>query len=795
MLHTLKITIRNTRANGLVYGVSVLAIGLGALCVSLLSIYLFNELTTDRFHKRLDDLYMFAVKSSTNSAWTGFERKVISHGQPVPNLPGLEQVTSLQMYPKGNLTIQLDSITILPATLVTDSAFFSMFDFRIKAGNLKQIQTETSSVLLTERFAKQLFGTTDVLGKQVKLSANMLLTSTVRGILQNPPPNSSIQFDVLVVYNGSDFVFSRSIVDFFLLNKSFDKTSYLKDIDTKIQDNEQFKGGKTGFIPFKGLYFSGSTPDNCKNVITRFGDKKDLYIILMILLVLLLITWLNVKNLQEISTQTTLKQTGITQMLGAGKQQVFVQRMVDAGMMILVSWGLSILLFFLLKPLLSNLSGLDGTALTDPFLWVSLLIVVLLIVFTGAITWPNVLRMPVITALKGNKMLGFNAFSRKVSLLFQFSMTILLLIITMMVFKQWRMMTNADLGWSYDQVVRTKFFAEIPFSYDLANKGRIKQDRDYQYVNHELQASSSIQCFAQGSSPFQMLFDLPWTAKGSGMEYTTEHGIETSPNFAKTLDIKVVEGRFFDKAIDKNGSLQVVINQAAKKYWHIQTIDSCRLLNPYWSSDVGFQVIGVVEDFRYERLALPVKPLVMLYIGDATQDYLIRFTPGKEQEALSLLKALQQKVNPKVPFEYSLLKDEAKSLYEKEKQLGILFGLMTLVILLIALTGLFALTYHDCQRRVKEVGIRKVNGASVLQVVWLLNRDLAGYLGLAFVLASITGKILMQRWLEQFVYQTALSWWIFVLAGLIVCFVALLTVCWQSWRSATKNPIKSLRYE
>ena len=785
MLHTLKITFRNTRANSLVYGVSVLAIGLGALCISMLSIYLFNELTTDRFHKRLDDLYMFAVKSSSNSEWTGFHRNVISYGQPVPDLPGLEQVTSLQMYPKDNLSIQLDSITTLPATLVTDSAFFSMFDFRIKAGSLKQIQTETSSVLLTERFAKQLFGTTDVLGKQVKLSANMPLTSTVRGILQNPPPNSSIQFDVLVVYNGSDFVFSRSSVNFFLLNKSFDKALYLKNMDARIQNHEQFKGGKTGFIPFKGLYFSGMTPNNCTNVITRFGDKKDLYIILMVLLVLLLVTWLNVKNLQEISIQSSRKQTSIIQMLGASKRQILVQRMVDAGMMAFVSWGLSILLFFLLKPIQSSLSGLETTALTGPFLWVSLLIVVLLIVFTGGITWP--------INFKGNKMLRFNVFSRKASLLFQFTMTILLLITTMMVFKQWRMMTNADLGWNYDQVVRTKFLSEIPFSYDIANKGRVRQEQNYQYVNNELQANASIQSFAQGSSPFQMLFDLPWTTKGSGLDYTTQHGISISTEWAKTLDIKILEGRFFDKKQDKSREKKVVINQAAKKYWNIHSIDSCRLLNPYWSSDVGFQVIGVVEDFRYERLALPVKPLIMLYMADATQDYLIRYTPGKGQEALLFLKALHQRVNPNEPFEYSLLKDEATALYEKEKQMGILFSLMTIVIMFIALTGLFALTYHDSQRRIKEIGIRKVNGASILQVAWLLNRDLVGHLGSAFVLASIAGYILIQRWLEQFVYQTAMNWWIFALAGLIVCFVALLTVSWQSWRSATRNPVEALR--
>ena len=793
-LNTLKLALRNIRTNKLVYGVSVLAIGLGALSASMLGTYLYFEMSTDRFHKNLDQIYMLAVKQSPQSKWEGLSSQFFNYGQNNSEAPIglLAQTRTVSRYKEGELTMKIDSVALTPVTLVADSSFFNVFDFKVLTGSMEEIKSGESGVLLTKHYAMKLLGTTDVIGKSLEISGQGNMKTLIKGILDDLPPNSSIQFDALVICRETMTAFSRMGVEYLVLDDSFDKQAYLKALNAKMQKHEQFIGGKSGLIPLKSLYFNGMRFDS--GAVSRQGNKQDLYVIVMVLLVLLVVTGLNVRNLQHLMARSMLKMTGVFRLLGATSREITHIHLVDSCTMALLSWVLSVLLFVLSKPLLTRITGLDLSAMTVSILGGSLLVVLLLLGLTGSLSRIELIRKPLLLALKGDRMKKLNTLNRKASLTFQFSLTIVLIFSSIVVFRQWSFMTKADLGWQYQEVVRTRFLAEINKSIQDPSSFEnriVKIKNDVQYLENELHTNPSVQSFSQGESPFQKPYEMPWAVKGSGMDFTTIPGLSVSPSTLRTLGFRLLEGRF----VDKNRAQEVLINETAKKQWHIQSIDSCRLTNPYWSRDEGFQVVGVVRDFNYERLALPVKPLIMMCMYDPASEYLIRLTKGREQEGLAFLQKLHERVNPDEPFVYSFLADEAKALYAKEKNLGLMFGVLTIVTLLIALTGLFALTYYDCQRRIKEIGIRKTNGATVFQTVWLLNRELMVYLGLAFVFASSVGYVLMQRWLEQFAKHISLSWWIFALAGLIAFVVALLTVSGLSWRAATKNPVESLRYE
>jgi len=288
---------------------------------------------------------------------------------------------------------------------------------------------------------------------------------------------------------------------------------------------------------------------------------------------------------------------------------------------------------------------------------------------------------------------------------------------------------------------------------------------------------------------------MPWKLKGSNIEYANQNVFMIDLDYLNLLGLKLTEGRFFDAKKDQSREEKVVINQAAKKFWGIIDINKCRLLNQYWSADQGYEIIGVVKDFNYQHLSSRPQPMMMVYFQDVDRDFLIKFNNGADKNGLQFLKKLYEQVNPGEPFKYSVLKDEIALLYQKEKQLAIIYILFTIIALAISSIGLFAISLYDTQKRIKEIGIRKVNGAKVIQIMAILNKDFLKWVAIAFIIACPIAWYAMHKWLENFAYKTELSWWIFALAGLLAFMVAFLTVSWQSWRAARRNPVEALRYE
>jgi putative ABC transport system permease protein len=364
------------------------------------------------------------------------------------------------------------------------------------------------------------------------------------------------------------------------------------------------------------------------------------------------------------------------------------------------------------------------------------------------------------------------------------------------VVKQLRMMLNKDLGFTHNDILSVGMIQRIPYinNPEEMNKLRETQYKNYQFVKNELISNPYIASFTQGGSPVKVGI-MPLKIKGGKDDFKSYNNLPVTASYLKLFDLQLSEGRFFDEKKDYGRNNRIVINQAAKKSFGITDISNVRILSQDPRDNEGSEIIGVVRDFNYEHLAVKPTPLIMFVINSAEMDFIIRFNKGQSQKGLQFVRQLFEKVNPGQSFSYSFLSDDIANLYQKEKRTSIIYILFAIVSLLISSIGLFTIARYETLVRTKEIGIRKVNGARISEILSMLNQDFIKWVVIAFIITTPIAWYAMHKWLENFAYKTELSWWIFALAGLLAFVVALLTVSWQSWRAASRNPVEALRYE
>jgi len=789
----LKQAFRSFKSSRLLFFGSIITVFLGVLSISLLFSYVNNELSMNKFHRHEKDIYMVVIRTSPESQWEGIESSGFFNFN-YKDYPELENLVTLKKYKEGETKFTFKNLSFSPEGIVADSSFFKVFDFRLKVGNEKTVLSDPDAVLISEQFAHKMFGNENPIGKTVKFSANVERNYTVKGILETLPSNSSITFDFILPRHSADF--SRSGVDFLLTRKGFNKDAFIKEIETIGQKHPQFTTSKLSLIALNEVYFS-ENKSGFNYIFSRFGDHKSLYVIYFIMGILLVISVLNFTNLQIIHVNTSIKKIGINKISGASGTHLFYQKISELLLIIGISSVLITISYIAILPHFNKITGVELSPHFFSVFFINLAILVLLIVL--ALIYPTFLlsRIPITVSLKNQLSSGNKLIARQAIVTLQFTLAIILLIASIVVVKQLNLMLDKDLGFSSRNIIKTKLLREMPRgNYSMEEKMKLfgERQKNYQYLKNQLNTQSQIETFSQGDSPLEP-YPMPWRLKDSNKDYTTQNILVVSPLHQKLFKLKLTEGRFFDAEKDKSRENKVVINEAAKKFWAIKDISTQRLQNRYWESEKGYEIIGVVKDFNYEHLSVKPQPLAMVYFEDPEANFLIKFREGSIHNGLQFVQSLFKNFNPNESFQYSFITDEISALYQKEKRLSHIYILFTLIALLISANGLFTVALYDTHKRTKEIGIRKVNGATIIQILVLLNKDFVKWVAIAFVIATPIVYYAMNKWLENFAYKTELSWWIFALAGLVALVIALLTVSWQSWRAATGNPVESLRNE
>lgn len=786
--HYIKFAFRNFKANKIIFGGSLLTLCLGALCISLLYSYVPDQLNMDGFHKRQKDIYAITIKRTPQSLPQVFDPTVFLDFN-YNDFPELESMVGLEKYKKGDLKLTYENSTFSAEGIVTDSTFFKFFDFKLIVGDSATVLKDPDALLLTEKLAKKIFGSEDPIGKTINIKNNRDKNFTVKGILENSPQHSSIVFDFVFPeqYNDPN-LFNRMGGDFILANKNFDPEVFQEKIKFLARENFQFKESTLSITPFNFKEINKIGLESI-GIFSKSVNEDNLYIQIIIMLVILIISALNFSNLQVINTNARIKNSALKMVNGATKKHIILQMLVEMILLVVLATFITTATFKLVLPTFTSFTNISISLPLLKIIQTNGLILFSLAVLGLIYPLLVALRIPLVKSLK-NQLFSQNQLKgRKMVVVFQYALTFLLLISSMVVARQLQLMLNRDLGFKQKNIVSAQLFGEPSNINSKEEYDAFMQT--YKVAKNELAAHSSIKNFAQGDKPIETS-TMDWKSKDGDFEMETHNIITISPNYEKVLGLEMVEGRFFDAELDQSRGKRVVINEAAKKYWGIKDTNGAKVESGSWGE---YEVIGVVKDFNYQHLSTTVQPLIMLYMVDAEDPFLIEFQEGATESGMAYLAQFFKNQNPKETFNYSFLEDDVAALYQKEKQLSINYILFTVIALIISVIGLFTIAIYDTRRRVKEIAVRKMNGAKVWEVLSLLNKGFVKWVGVAFMIACPIAYLAMQKWLESFAYKTNISWWIFALAGLFTLVIALLTVSWQSYKAATANPVKSLRTE
>ncbi|WP_100614526.1 ABC transporter permease [Confluentibacter citreus] len=794
--HYFKFAIRNFRSNKTIFAGSLATLCLGALCISLLFSHVYNELTMDEFHENVEDIHMVLMKTSPQTEWQSpYRFNALDY-------PEIEHSTGIIPFTEDELKFKYDDKTYTPLSIVVDSSFFKVFDFNLKIGNKNTILKDFQSVILTEAFSKKVFGDENPIGKEVVVKGRMGEDiHIVKGIVE-VPSNSSMKFDFILPSNYDVVKYSRSLTHYFLAKKDFNKNAFNKKIDT-INNGvpnvyPQLTESKTMAMPFKDIYFDSDLEKLKDRLLLKYGNKKHIDTLIIVMLVILLISVLNFTNLQIVNVNSIVKNIAISKVNGAFKRQIIYQRIIENIILILLSALLITLLYNLILP---YFNAFTKVPLSPPTWQIFVMNASILFLITSiGLIYPMfaISRILITESLKGisdnHKLKG-----KKSIIVLQYALTFVLVISSIVVTNQLNLMLSKDLGFNSEHVMQVKLYYAPPFNRDMMNWSREEIDtyrkkaqEKPEYINTQLASFSGIKNIGQGNSPLN-IFNIDWKTKAESAQYESLNTLTISTTCQEVFGFELLEGRFFDKDIDQERGHKMIINEAAKKYWGIKNIEHVKIDNRFWGEN--YEIVGVVKDFNYEHLSSTPKPLIILYWEDADADYFIQFYNNQNQESITQIQQLFNEINPNQTFTYSFLSDEIAALYDKEKRLSTIYIIFTIIALLISAIGLFTIALYDTQRRIKEIGVRKVNGATIKDILVMLNKDFIKWVFVAFVIACPIAYYAMSKWLENFAYKTNLSWWVFALAGVFTLIIALLTVSWQSYQAATQNPVDSLRDE
>jgi putative ABC transport system permease protein len=811
-------TISRNKANSII-NVAGLAIGIAS--VLLIVFYVQDELKYDRFFKEGDQIYQVNMTGSDNGNefMTGNTAPAVGPAL-VASFPEVE--TFARIFRPGDVMVRYEqgkevlNYFTEKRILAVDSNFLQVFSYNVVKGDPATCLDKSNSIVLSEQTAKKYFGEENPIGK-ILLFDNEKTPFTVTAVLQNIRAQSSFEFDMLAPISSYPVVKKRNWNWSWLQVSTYVKLkdnlpankAAIQSLEAKFpvmvktyafkrgQSYEDFvkKGGKLEYHlqPFTSVHLYAAGMGTASRL-TTLGDIKYIRIFSIIALFIIILACVNFMNLSTAQAVKRAKEVGIRKVLGSLKKQLVKQFLIEALLYSAIATAVALILVLVLITPFNEVTGKDFS-FNLVFKNYTLLFVTGIFLLTGLLagSYPALYLTsfkPVIV-LKGMKFFpskGGNNFIRNGLVVFQFTISIILIIATLVVFGQLDFARNQNLGLNNEGVVV------------IANTDRLGNSEEA--FRHELtKLNGVVNATVCSSIPTKVNFGDSYVAGSSNGDepVDTEIGLSSfmvDENFIPTLQLQVLKGRNFSKNFRDSSSVILNETAAAEIGWKTPV---GKLLD-YPGNSQKFTVVGVVKDFSIESVRNKVAPFALFHTSSNTYNlglsYVsVRLKQGSLDDKLKELENKWQSFAPNTPFDFSFLDSEFESQYRSEARMGTVVGIFTGVSLFIACLGLFGLATYTAQRRTKEIGVRKVLGASVQGVVALLSRDFILLVLLAAFIAFPIAWWSMNKWLEDFAYRINISWNLFITAGLSALVIALVTVGFQAIKAAIANPVKSLRNE
>jgi putative ABC transport system permease protein len=780
---------RNLFSNKFYSAINIVGLTIGLTVGLLVLLWVNDELSFDRFNTKAGQVYKVNAQIGTGSSkqvWDGVPAPVATFA--LKEVPGVQNAVRIvgnydySVFKYRDKLLKED----FGKLAFTDPSLFKVFDFKLIEGNINNPFPNDHSIIITESTAKRFFGDSNPIGKVLR--ADNKDNYVVNGLMADFPGNSSINFDMLFSinvqknkYTGKDFWKSMDsdwgnyYAQTFLQLQPGTSTDAVGDkltlIHVKNQEGVKLSDGHFLLQPLTDIHLYA--PDGSSSAM------QTVRIFAIVAILILLIAAINYINLSTARAMLRSKEVSVRKIIGAARMQLFMQFVMETVLFFSISLLLAFALITILMPLYNDISGKQMQFdLFSASVWQVVGITVLITLVASSI-YPALLlsSFKPINALKGKLSVGVgNVAFRKVLVVCQFVFSIGLIIGTLIINRQLSYIQQKELG--YDR------------SYVFAVGMRNMQNH-YEAAKGELLNKAGILGVTSASSNIvsqdNTTGDTDWDGKEKDRSFLI-HPMAIDQDFIKIFKVKMAAGVNFTGV--RTDSAHFILNETAVRDAGIKNPIGKR----FKLHDVNGVIIGVVKDFHFASLKQKIEPFIFQY-RPSTWQIFVKTTGKDAPKAIKAVETVWKRYNPNFPFDYTFLDQTFDQLYKSDQRTGTLFDVFAAIAILISCLGLFGLATYTAQVKVKEIGIRKVLGASVTNITAMLSKDFVALVILAIVIATPVAWYAMNQWLQNFIYRAPVEWWVFVLAGMSAILIALITISFQSVRAALANPVKSLRSE
>jgi ABC-type antimicrobial peptide transport system permease subunit len=779
--------------------ISGLSIGMAASV--LIFMWVNNELNFDNYHKDSKNIYRLKnyVAIDKRSTWVWENSPYLLGDKLLKELPEVLTVARIRPMSKEDTYFNIKGEFIKEESCAyIDSSWFSVFQYDFLKGSPADFNSHPFSMVLTESKAKKYFGNEDPVGKTIRIDT---IDYEVRGIVRDIPPYSSFQYGVMIALaarmsdpknrkNDESWGNFNYITFVKLLPTA--KTSELPARITKIlSENKKSDNIKTGLIALPDIHFE----NDLQNSDMEHSNRKVVMIFALLGILLLLIACINYVNLVTARASLRVKEVSIKKITGAGRVQLFLQFVTESALVSLISLLITLAIVKMALPSFNQFTGKNfSLSFSDSWLWMILGGTLLASIILTSI-YPAVL----LSSFKPISIFrGFNALKikdtslRKGLVIVQFTIAIILMVGTIVVYRQLKFINRQNSAYDKSQVLSFSVPYKILLKYKDDGRGQLMNS-----VKQELLQQSTVidvTVMSQGS-----VIDMQGSSSGGSTDWDGRDkdfmpGIAffyADTSFKKMLNLEMKEGRWYQPG-NKSDEHNSILNETAVREFNIhQPVIGQRFVS---QGDTGV-IIGVVKNFYYKSMHEKIGPVVIRNIDEYNRTFLVKSLPGKVTEAQKAVNRVWSKFFPSEPFTYKFLDEEFEKLYQADRKTANLIWLFSVIAIFLSCLGLFGLAAFTAERRTKEIGVRKVLGASVTHIINLISKEFVLLVLISMIIAAPVAWWAMNKWLEDFSYRISISPVFFLTAGLITLVIAIATVSVHAIKAAMTNPVKSLRTE
>ena len=785
ILNYFKIAFRNLLKNKGYSAINIFGLAIGIACAGIIFLWVENELTFNHYFTNRDNLYKVKDSQTYSGTTYTFDATPGPLAQGIKTeIPGIKNTARTTW--GNNALFSLHDKAIYQHGLYVDSAFLKMFQLQFIKGNVANAFDQLHSLVVSEKMANNIFGTTDIIGKTLKVDNQQ--DYIITGVIKDLPENVSFKFDWLspfkIYENQNKWLQnwrSNGVVTYVETQSNANIQSINKKLYDYIETKQNDAIAKMSIYPMNRWRMYDSF-ENGKEVP---GRAKLVNLFSLIAWIILIIACINFMNLSTARSEQRAKEVGVRKVLGAGKMKLIGQFIGESIFIAMIAAVVALVIIYISLPAFNSLIEQQlSVGISNPFHIIALLLIALACgLIAGSYPAFYLSSFKPVYVLKGTRIKN-NAsavFIRKGLVVIQFTISIILIIATTIIYQQIHHVKDRNLGYNKNNLVYMEMH------------GDMKQH--FNAIKNDLQSTGVVQNVAISDNQVLQLGsntgDFDWEGKDPSKQVLiTVEGV--SPEYTSTMGIHLKEGRDFYPDV-KSDSNNIIINESLAKLLNKKDI-----IGSIISREGGqkYTVVGVIKDFIYNNMYAPASPLILFSDTSNSNVLSIRLKKGTQfQSSLAKIETVIKNDNPGYPFDYNFVDQQFDKLFKTETLIGKLAGVFSILAIFISCLGLFSLSAFTAEKRTKEIGIRKVLGASVKGLVGLLSKEFLQLVTISCIIAFPVAWWIMKEWLQSYSYRITINWIVFILAGILALLIALITVSYQAIKAAKSNPVKSLRSE